>query len=233
MEMLTLNKLRPLPYQTREAINRLRVNLSYCGAQFKSIMVTSSVPGEGKSFISVNLWRSLAETGKTVLLIDADIRKSDLRNRYQITAENSEKTACLVSFLAGQATPHDIVYETNVSGGYMIPIFRNMSNPVLLLSNPNFVDLISGLSKNFDYVIVDTPPVNSVSDALQIARCVDGALLVVRSASTPRKMVQDSISQLAGVKCPLIGTVLNQVDEEKNPYYVKYGKYTKYYGRER
>ena len=236
MKQLQMKAMQSLPYRSKEAINRLRVNLSYCGARYKRIMITSSVPGEGKSFTSVYLWRAMAETGKHVLLIDADIRRSTLRSRYQMSVGREQHPVGLVNYLAGQVPLKEIIYSTDIPGADIIPVFRNIANPTLLLTSPAFGTMIESLSEQYDYIFIDTPPLDSVSDGLQIAPHCDGALLVVHCGSTPRKLVDSSIKQLETINCPLVGTVLNQVEMRKTSYYYRYsryGYYNKYYRNEK
>ena len=101
MKKLTLKHLDTLPYGAQESLNRLRVNLGFCGKEYKKIIVTSSTPGEGKSFVSVNLWRMLAEAGHKVVLVDADIRKSMMRSRHQIVG-GEENYIGITFYLSGQ-----------------------------------------------------------------------------------------------------------------------------------
>lgn len=235
MKKLTLQNLEHLPYSTEEALNRLRVNFNFCGDRFKKIIVTSSVPNEGKSFISANLWRLLAISGAKVVLVDADIRKSVLRSRYQISyakqkADDKGFTG-LSHYLAGQVELDDVIYETNIPDAYMIPITHTVANPAILLQNQRFGDMLDQLAEKFDYVLVDTPPLASVSDGDLIASKCDGAILVVYAAHTPRGLINNSIKQLGRAGCELMGVVLNGVKTKNNPYYHKYGKYG-YYGEE-
>ena len=237
MKKLTLNNLQGLPYSAEEAMNRLRVNFSFCGDHFKRIIITSSVPDEGKSFVSTNLWRLLSASGKKVVLVDADIRKSVLRSRYQISYETPdqahEKFVGLSHYLAGQVELDEVIYETNMSDAYLIPTTHTVMNPTILLQNSRFDEMLEALSQRFDYVLLDTPPLNNVSDGDLIAAQCDGGILVVRSGSTPRKIVANSIKQLDRAGCELMGVVLNRAQMKDNPYYYRYGKYgyyTDYYG---
>ena len=88
MKSLTINNKTPLPYSTREGLNRLRINFNFCGDQYKKVLITSSTPDEGKSFVSYNLWRMLAESGKKVVLVDADLRRSVMHVRWQFTLDS-------------------------------------------------------------------------------------------------------------------------------------------------
>ena len=232
MNSLTLSNLDTLPYGAEEALNRLRINFNFCGDQFKKVIITSSTPGEGKSFISSNLWRLLAQSNKKVILVDADIRKSVMRSRYKISSPNKEFLG-LSHFLAGSASLEDVVYTTNIEGGYLLPASRTVSNPSILLQNGKLDKVLNLLAQQFDYVLVDTPPLTNVADGDLIASHCDGAILVVRSGVTPRNLIASSLKQLERAGCELMGVVLNRVEETNNPYYYKYSKYgyySKYYG---
>ncbi len=230
MKQLLVKQLKALPYGPEEALNRLRVNFGFCGDRFKKVVVTSSMPDEGKSAITANLWRMLAEAGKRVVLIDADLRKSILRSRYHISLPEDLRGAeapGLAYYLSGQAAREDVLYSTNIRNAYIIPCFHTIANPAILFQGDRFKDLLDWLAESFDYVLVDTPPLSSVADADLIANQCDGALLVVRGSFTPRALVADSLKQLERANCRLMGVVLNRVTAESNAYY-RYGKYSKY-----
>lgn len=227
MKYLTVSNIGELPYGAEEALNRLRVNVGFCGDMFKKIIVTSSVPNEGKSFISTNLWRMLAEGGTRTILVDADMRKSVLRTRHQLSYNGKEMLG-LTHYLAGKAELDEVIYETNLENGYLLPTANVVMNPALLLQSDRFTGLLDSLKKQFDCVLVDTPPLSSVADGDLIASHCDGGLLVVRSGSTPRGLVSASLKQLERSGCELMGVVLNRVEMKKNPYYYKYSRYGYY-----
>lgn len=233
MRTLTLNNMGTLPYGAEEALNRLRVNFGFCGKEYKKVIITSSTPDEGKSFVAAQLWRMLAEAGNKVVLVDADLRKSVIRSRYQISGEDERGARYgLAYYLAGQAELEDTIYATNIENGFMVPTFQTVSNPAILLQNDRFSVMLEQLAKVFDYVLVDTPPLSNVSDGELIASLCDGALLVIRSGVTPRSLVASSIQQLEHANCKLMGTVLNRVEKEQSAYYYKYAKYGYGYGGE-
>lgn len=229
MKRLEIQELGALSYGPEEALNRLRVNVNFCGDRFKKILITSSVPNEGKSFVSMNLWRLLAETGKKTIIVDADIRKSVLRTRHRISFEG-DKLLCLEDYLSGQAKLEDVVYETNIENGYIIPTAYTVSNPAILIQSEYFSEMLNRLAEEYDYVLVDTPPLTAVADGDMIASQCDGAILVVRSGMTSRRLVATSLKQLQNANCELMGTVLNRVERKSNPYYYRqYGGHYGYY----
>lgn len=235
--MNTINITVPkLSYAAEEALNRLRVNVKFSGKALKKILITSSVPSEGKSHISVYLWKMLAEAGFRTVFVDADLRKSVLKDELQFQVKG--ELPGLVYYLAGLAEYNEVVYHTNINNADIIPCTNVIQNPSPLLEDPRLGELFDRLSEDYDYVIVDTPPLVSVSDGALIASYCDGTILVVRSGETPRSLVKQSLSQLERSGCRLLGTVLNGVEAGGHGYGYGYGKYysgyyrkySKYYG---
>lgn len=233
MKELTIRNMPELPFDMTEALNQFRVNLGFCGDEVKTIMITSSMPNEGKSFLVMHLWKMMAEVGVPTLLIDCDFRNSELRSKYGISS--SEKIVGGAHYLAGKADLQDVLYQTNIPNGFMIPVTSSIANPTILLEGPRFGRMIENCAKTFGYVLIDTPPIGSVADALNIATHCDGTVLVVRSGETPRKMVDNSVQLLKRTETPLLGIVLNRADmnSKSNLYYHRYyrsGYYYKNYG---
>lgn len=220
-----LNQLKADDYQYNEAMKTLRTNIQFSGTNIHVIMFTSSVPGEGKSETSFHLAVSLAQLDKRVLLIDADIRKSVLVSRYQL----EQKVDGLSQYLSGQKTREEVVYETNVPNLSMIFSGPYSPNPAELLEEKLFQALVLWGRQNYDYVIIDTPPMGSVIDGAIIARSCDGAIMVIESGGISYRVLQKVKVQLEKSGCRILGTVLNKVDVHQSSYYY-YGKYGKYYG---
>lgn len=234
MNNLTIKNLPALSFEVTEAINQLRINLSLCGSNVKKVMITSSVPNEGKSFVSLNLWRAMADMGAKTLLIDCDLRNSELRSKYNFSG--LEKVSGIAYFLAGQVNLNDALYRTNVDNGYIIPVSTAVANPAILLEDPLFKGMLDECAKVFDFIILDTPPLGSVADALNIATNCDGSILVVRGEDTPRKLVLNSVQLLKKTGKPLLGTVLNRVSTGKRGnryYYNQYYRYGEEYAGEK
>lgn len=229
MKELQLRNMPRLPFDMSEALNQLRVNLGFCGNQVKTVMVTSSVPNEGKSFVAMQLWKQIAEVGTPTLLIDCDLRNSELRSRYGISS--NEKLLGVAHYLAGRADLEDVLYQTNIPNGYILPVSASIANPTILLEASRFAQMIDTCAKMFGYILIDTPPIGSVADALNIATHCDGTVLVVRSGSTPRKMVDNSMQLLKRTETPLLGIVLNRADMsgKSNVYYHRYYRSRYYY----
>lgn len=227
MKSLDINNLPELPYAVEEAMNRLRINVGFCGKKYKKIMVISSNPNEGKSFVTLHLWKMFAESGARSVLLDADMRNSVMEEKYGIITEN-EKVG-LSDYLSKTMPIDDALFATNIENGYLIPNFTNIINPSLLLEGERFSGLLDEMAKDFEYVFVDCPPLNLVSDGERIGAMCDGAILVIRANSTPKALVKNSIQQLERCGCPLLGVVLNRAYAKSGGYYSKYGG--KYYGK--
>ena len=212
-------------HQMDEAYKALRTNIQFCGADKKVIAFTSCTPNEGKSSVTFNLAASLAESGKSVLLIDADLRKSVMKTRFQMDFDD-DTTLGLNHYLSGMAEYEDVVYSTNIPNGYMVPCTQLLENPSALLEDVRFKELLNTLSENYRFVIIDSPPLGSVSDGALIASLCDGAVLVVRAGTTPHTLIKQSLYEIQQSGCKLLGTVLNRADV-KGRAYGKYG-YGKY-----
>ena len=218
-------QIEPLPFAAREAINVLRGNIQLSGYDLKTIAVTSALAHEGKSSISFRLAKSLASLKKRTLYLDCDIRNSTTLSRYQIT----EKTEGLSEFLCGNVPLLEIIYKTD--DPYMDMIFTGSvaPNPSELISGPMFGQMLSYVRGEYDYVILDTPPINPVIDGALITKQCDGTILVVESGLTERAQAVKAKKQLeyAGVK--ILGAVLNKVGTRRSGYGYGYG-YGKRYG---
>ena len=215
-------------YNYRESLKTLRTNIQFCGSNIHTIMFTSALPDEGKSDVAFSVAASLAQIGKKVIFIDADIRKSVLVSRYQLEGEVNG----LSQYLSGQKNREDIIYETNYEGFSVIFAGPYSPNPAELLEEDLFHDLIQSL-KDYDYVIIDTPPMANLIDSAIVASNCDGAIIVVEQGAVSYRLEQKVKSQLDKTGCRVLGVVLNKVDLSQNGYYGRYGKYGKYgkYGR--
>ena len=227
MSMKITLSIPELPYAAEEALNRLRVNVKFSGKEIKTIMIISSVPNEGKSHVAVYLWKMLAEAGFKTVLVDCDLRKSVMKKEMSFRCD--EEYQGLDYYLSGLAEYDDVVHHTNIENGDIVPISNLLQNPSSLLEDARLGELFRALEGNYDYVIVDSPPLVSVSDGILIAQHCDGAILIVRSGETPRSLIRQSMNQLKQTDCRLLGTVLNGVATGNRTYGRYYGYYSKYY----
>ena len=211
-------------YRTNEAYKTLRTNIEFSGADNKAIVLTSSTPDEGKSTVSLGLAAALAEGGKRVLFVDADLRKSVLMGRHRV----SQEVKGLSHYLSGQAALGDVVCSTQEEGLHVIYAGIVPPNPSELLGQDKFAHMIENAKKEYDYIIIDAPPLGSVIDAAVIAKACDASVLVIAANAVSYKFVRTVKDQLDKTGCPILGVVLNKVDMKQNKYYGKY--YGNYYG---
>lgn len=192
----------------------------------RMVTVTSSFPDEGKTATAVNLAVVLAQLGRRVLLVDADLHKSRIHEVFEI----SNRTG-LVSVLAENLEPSRAIVKTSFSGVFVVPAGPETPNPSGLLSSDAMRKFLELAATNFDYVIVDTPPVLLVSDTLVFAQQTDGVLLCVRGGVTPREQVVRARDRILRTGAPILGVLINALEPEPGGYYYK--PYAYEYGAER
>jgi capsular exopolysaccharide synthesis family protein len=197
-----------------EAFRELRTSviLSASGRFTNSILVTSAQPGEGKTTIAVNLAFSLAQLGKPVLLVDADMRRPSIQKYFP--QEGSE----LSSYLAGQGAWQQMVYPTSISRLHVLHCGPIPENPSELLSSDRMRALLQESMATYRFVILDSPPLLNRADSRILGSMVGATILVVKGGETPRQVVQYAESQARSVGANLIGVVLNNLDSSLNDY---------------
>lgn len=212
--------------QTEEYYNAIRTNIQFSGAQMKVISITSVEAGEGKSTTSVNLAISFASVGLRTLLIDADTRNSVLSGTFK----SNEPYKGLSNFLSGNADLNETICQTDISGLDVIASGPVPPNPTSLLQNDNFRHLMEVARSRYDYVIIDTPPIGLVIDAVIIAHQADASLLVTAAGKIKRRFVTKAVEQLEQSGSQFLGVVLNKVDMTVDKYgsYGSYGSYGEY-----
>lgn len=229
MREARIGRIEVLDYAGTEALNAICSNLSFAGRNLRKILLTSAAAGEGKSFLTMQIAQNLAKRGKSVCVVDADLRRSFMTKRYEMTT-NGEWVG-LAHYLAGYNDLDDVIYQTNLYQICMIPVGRDVSNPVPLLDTPNFAEMLNTLAENFDLVLVDAPPVGLVIDAAEIAQNCDGAVFVVEYGKTRRKEIADSKEQIEQAGCPVLGCIINKMTFDSisaKKYYNK--SYYSHYG---
>ena len=225
MNKLNLTEKEPLTNQEKEVYRTLRTNIEFTGVENQVLAVTSCMPDDGKTMVSFQLASAFAEEGKKTLYIDADLRKSIFMRRYSI--EGNPKG--LSHYLSGQIHLQDVLYATNRENLFLIPVGRFPSNPTELFSKERFHLMLEQLKEEYDYVIIDTPPLGSVIDAAVIAKKCDASMLVIAADKTSRSFVRNVIGQLKAANPNFLGVVLNKIDIKRGGYY--YGRrYGGYYG---
>lgn len=220
-QKVIMTDVRKKDYFYEEAIKTLRTNIQFTGKNIKTIMFTSCLPNEGKSDVAFQLAQEIGNMGKKVLLIDADIRRSVYVNRYKV----KEKVKGLSQYLSGQLAKEFLTYQTNFLNVDIIFSGPIAPNPSELLEEASFSGLLKELRNVYDYIILDTPPLGSVTDAAIVAKECDGAILVIESERVSYKLAQKVQEQLEKTGCKILGAVLNKVNIEKDKYYQKYDYY--------
>lgn len=220
-QKVIMTDVRKKDYFYEEAIKTLRTNIQFTGKNVKIIMFTSCLPNEGKSDVAFQLAQEVGNMGKKVLLIDADIRRSVYVNRYKI----KEKVNGLSQYLSGQLAKEFLIYQTNFLNVDMIFSGPMAPNPSELLEEASFSDLLKELRNTYDYIILDTLPLGSVTDAAIVAKECDGTVLVIESERVSYKLAQKVQEQLEKTGCKILGAVLNKVNIENDKYYQKYDYY--------
>lgn len=197
------------PFQFVEAYKSLRTNLEFLSSagNCKTILITSSVPEEGKSNVAVNLAMTLTASGNRVVLVDCDLRKPTISRYMRIPRNHAGLTNVITSKDEGALAA--ALVRVKDSGITVLTAGTIPPNPTELLSAPMAEKIFTSLQKAFDYVIVDTPPVSLVTDAAVLCRMADGVLLVVRPGVTTIQSAQLSKKNLEAVNAHILGVVMN------------------------
>ena len=219
-------------YFIREAYNTLRTNILFSGKDVKTIVITSCTANEGKTTVCVELAKSLAESGKRVLLMDADLRKSVMVSRYT----KVRGLVGLSQVLSGQIEADDAIYKTQIKNLDVIFAGPYPPNPTELVGSPAFKELLDTHRDQYDYILLDAAPLGLVIDAAVMASVCDGAVLVINSGSVKYRFAQEVKAQLQKSGCKILGVVLNKVGRKKlsghyDGYYKGYSEYYKPNGK--
>ena len=201
-------------FYTQEAFKALRTNLQFCGQDVRVVAIASCNENEGKTTVTLQLGKSLAELGKRVLVIDADMRKSVMAGRNTTVTQ----TTGLSEYLTGMADLGDCVYGTQYPTLHIIFSGQYPPNPVELLSGRHFLALLKDAARSYDYVLVDTPPLGSVIDAAAVAPHTDGVMLVLGNKVRSRQ-AQEVVAQLERSESKILGVVRNNTSKKGDKYY--------------
>ena len=238
---MTMNKMNianapKLDYAGREALNTICTNIAFAGQHLNKILITSCVASEGKSTMSARIAFNMASRGKSCVLMDVDLRRSVTAKRLGMSTRGQMKG--VAHYLTGQAELEEIVYKTNYENLSMVPAGRDVSNPIGLINSGEFSHLLDTLAEEFDMVIVDSPPVGVVIDAVDIASHCDGVVMVIEYGKRRKGELQDAVRQMQRSGTPILGCIIDKVTvttlSEKqyyrsHYYYSHYGK--DYYNR--
>lgn len=221
-----------LKFRIEEAYKTIRANIMFSVMKkgCKIIVVTSSIPNEGKTTTTVNLAVSISQADQKVLLIDGDLRKPKIHNYFSI-ANSPGLTNYLGDKISGKkyADLFSVIHPTEYENLSVLCSGTIPPNPAELLGSEIMAEFLNDVSNDFDYIIIDTPPVNVVSDSLPLIRESDGVVLVVRSNRSTHPELQKALSALEFIDAKILGFVVNFVESKagKSSSY-RYGKYSRY-----
>ncbi|MEK0082725.1 GumC family protein [Benzoatithermus flavus] len=196
----------------------------------KMVLVTSSLPQEGKSTLSLSLACFAANSGQKVLLMDVDLRHPSVHRDL-----GTQPTAGLIEYMAGEKTLDEVLVRDEASGIWYLPIKRQTANPTDLLGSQKMKQLLAELRERFDFIVLDSAPLLGVTDSKVVARLVDKVLFAVQWEKTSKDTVVNALAHMREAKASVAGVVLTQVDVRKHAHYgygdvgQYYGKYQKYY----
>lgn len=202
-----------------EAYRTLRTNIQYSSfdKEIVSILVTSAEPGEGKSTTAGNLAISFAKDNKKVVLIDCDLRKPSLHKRFKLS-----NIGGLSDLLIGKEVLEDVIKDCG-ENLHILTSGKIPPNPSEMLGSKNMNNLLKALKSRYDIIILDSAPLQAVTDAQILSTRTDATILVVRAGKTKKEGVLQAKNSLEKVRANIIGIVLNGTEEMKNKYYNYYG----------
>ncbi len=210
-----------------ESFRSLRTNIQYASVdeRVRTIIVTSPTPQEGKTTVSVNLAIVLAQSGRKVILIDGDMRRPQIHSRLNLPNRNGLSGL----FVSSLDNLQNSIEETGIENLSAITSGRIPPNPSELLSSQKMKQIIEELLKTYDVIIIDTPPVLTVTDSVALSTMVDRVLLVVKPGKTKRVAYKQTVEQLKRVGAIILGTVMNDIEPRSTRYGIYYHQNSYYY----
>jgi capsular exopolysaccharide synthesis family protein len=214
-----------------ECCRAIRTNLLFMSPDkpFRTLLVCSSGPQEGKSTSTVGLGVALAQSGDRVLIVDTDMRRPRIHNVFRVPNDHG-----VSSVIVGEESLDSVIKSTEVPNLFVLPCGPIPPNPAELLHTKAFKELLSAVSSKFDRVILDSPPIGALTDAVVLSTEVDGVVMVLKAGKTPREAVKRAARLLGGVNAKLFGVILNKVDPSdphSGGYFYAYRQHGYYYGR--
>jgi len=209
-----------------ECARAIRTSLMFSSPDrpFRVLLIASCGPREGKSTCAVSIGITMAQAGQRVLVIDGDLRRPRLHRTF-----SAPSTQGLSTLILGEATPEEAVKATGIDGLYMLPAGPVPPNPAELLQSARYSEVLRELASRYDRLIIDSPPIGVVTDALVMSAQADGVVLILRAGATPKKAALRGRRMLLDVKAHIYGAVLNDVDLGSRVgqyyYYYRYGHY--------
>jgi non-specific protein-tyrosine kinase len=213
-----------------EGYRALRTNIQFASVDkpIKSLLVTSIAPSEGKTTVASNLGIAMAQGGRNVIMIDADLRKPKMHRRLNLP--NRKGLTSL--FMQPDMLLDGTVQKTDTNNLYVMTAGNLPPNPSELLSSDRMVEILKSIRNHADVVMIDTPPILAVTDAVVLSQRVDGVLIVIKTGSTKTTAAQQTVHQLRRLNANILGVVLNAVPTRGSRYYYsnEYYSYREYYG---
>jgi len=214
------------PFMVTEAFRRLYANIGFAiprkEERGKIFCISSAIPGEGKSTVAANLAISSASVGVKTVLIDCDMRKPHVKGFFGLSGLG------IVDYLSGVAELDSVLVKGVLANLDVIPCMKTAPNPIALLTDGAFGELIEKLTEEYGAVIIDSPPISVVADVCFIGGKTDGVVLVVRQMHSDHKTIRQSLNALKMSGCNLLGFALNGFSVSKFNRYGYYRKYDKY-----
>lgn len=203
----------------QNAAKTLLANIRFASVDrpVKSIVLTSSVPNEGKSTVAYNLAQAIASSGKRTLIVECDMRRRSLADMVGARARHG-----IYAVLSGQVELDEALVATSHRNLFFLDSEPHIPNPADILSSQRFRKLVAQMESDFDYVVIDTPPVGTFVDAAIIAALADATALVVRERFVKRAELQNAYDQLKKADANVIGVIMNMCEAESNEYYYAY-----------
>lgn len=213
------SRVRSKKLEMQNAAKTLLANIRFASVDnpIASLVVTSSIPNEGKSTVSVNLAEAIATSGKSVLLVECDFRNRSLANMLDAHAPGG-----IYAVLSEEMSLDQVVAPTTVPNMHLLDVEPHIPNPADVLSSKRFRRLVDALEERYDYVIYDTPPVGTFVDAAILSTLADGTVLVVRENFTKRDAILEAHNQLRKAGANVIGVVMNYCEAMASEYYYAY-----------
>lgn len=216
-----------MPFSVKEAYKLSRTNILFSLVEegYKSIVITSAYPGEGKTTTATNMALSFTQMGKRTLLIDADMRKPQVHHVFDL-----DNQVGLSNVLGGFAQVEEAIHVLE-SGLTVITAGHHSPNPVELLASKRMRELLDRLGEQYDYIFIDTPPVNMVTDAIVLSELVSGVVMISKQGQSRKNELNEALAKLTFAQAKVLGFILTGATV-KGRKYGKYGKYGKYSGYE-
>ncbi|KPK35583.1 MAG: hypothetical protein AMK70_05015 [Nitrospira bacterium SG8_35_1] len=226
-ELVTLKDPKSAVSESYRGI-RTRILFSSTVSQPKSILIVSAMEGEGKTISAANLAVIMARTGSRVLLLDCDMRKPRMNSIFGLEREKG-----VSNILVGDCSISDAVHKTDIENLNLIPCGQIPPNPSELLGSKAMREMLATLGRSYERIVIDSPPITAVTDAVVLSKAVDGVVVVLQANKTERVLAKRAIEQMQAVNAHIFGIILNRLDERMTKYYHLYSYFYRDYSEEK